>query len=132
MPQINRLSKKQSTIETSVFGAEFVAKKVSVVMLHAIQYKLRMMGISISWPTYIYGDDMLIKHNISNPESTFKNKCNVIAYHAICESVAMRESLAGHIRSEDNPANLLTKVVIEQTRKHLMPLVLYNICDEDA
>ena len=33
---INWYSKKQSTIETSVFGAEFVAMKVEIEALHAI------------------------------------------------------------------------------------------------
>jgi len=46
-------SKKQSTIETSVFGAEFVAIKVGIDILRGLRYKLRMMGIAISGPTYI-------------------------------------------------------------------------------
>ena len=55
--------------------------------------------------------------------------CNAIAYHSICDSVAMGESLAGHIRSEDNPADLLTKVVIGHKGKHLVSLVLYDMYD---
>ena len=85
-----------------MFNAKFVAMKVRVETLHAIKYKLRMMGIPMSGPLYVYGDNMLIIHNTSKPESTLKKKCNVIAFHAICKSVAMRESLTGHIRSEDN------------------------------
>ena len=42
------MSKKQSTTETLVFGTEFVAMKVGVEILHAIGYKLRVMGILIS------------------------------------------------------------------------------------
>ena len=48
MSLINWYSKKQSTIETSVFGTEFVAMNISVETLYAIQNKLRMMGIPIS------------------------------------------------------------------------------------
>ena len=44
MSLINCYSKKQSTIETSVFGADFVAMKVRFIILHAIQYNMRMMG----------------------------------------------------------------------------------------
>ena len=47
MSPINWYSQKHSTIEISVFGAEFVAMKVGIETLRAIQYKLRM-GISIS------------------------------------------------------------------------------------
>lgn len=52
---INWFSKNQSTIETSVFGAEFVALKTGVQNLRGIRYKLRMMGVPIEDPTYIYG-----------------------------------------------------------------------------
>ena len=54
MSLINWYSKNQSTIETSVFGTEFEAIKVGVDTLHAIQYKLRMMGISILVALCIY------------------------------------------------------------------------------
>ena len=54
MSLINWYSGKQSTIETTVFGTEFVAMKASVDTLHAIQYKLRMMGIPISGALYIH------------------------------------------------------------------------------
>ena len=49
------LSKQQATIETSVFGAEFVAMKHSIKTLRGLQYKIRMMGVplSLSWSTYI-------------------------------------------------------------------------------
>ena len=72
MSLINWYSKKQSTIETSVFGAEFVAMKVRMETSHAIQYKLRMMGIPISVISYVYGDNMLVIHNTSKPMSTLK------------------------------------------------------------
>ena len=41
---IQWISKKQATIETSVFGAEFVAMKIGMESLRGLQYKLRMMG----------------------------------------------------------------------------------------
>ena len=68
MSLTNWYSKKQSTIETSIFGVEFVAMKVSVETLHAIQYKLRMMGIPISGALYASGDSMLVVEKSSKPE----------------------------------------------------------------
>ena len=52
------LSKKQSAVETSVFGAEFVFMKQCIDALRGLKYVLRMMGISISRLSYIYGDNM--------------------------------------------------------------------------
>jgi len=105
------LTKKQSTIETSVFGAEFVAMKAGMETLRGLRYKLRMMGVEISGPSYIYGDNISVIHNTQRPESTLKKKSNSICYHAIRESVAMGESLTGHVKTADNPADLATKIM---------------------
>ena len=43
-------SQKQSTLDTSVFGAEFVAMKQSIDALRGLRYKLKIMGISIFSP----------------------------------------------------------------------------------
>ncbi|KAL7428834.1 hypothetical protein ACHAXH_002196 [Discostella pseudostelligera] len=40
-----------------------------------------------------------------------KKKSNSICYHAIPESVAMGECKTGHIKTEDNLADLLTNVL---------------------
>ncbi len=56
MAPIVWFSKTQATIETSVFGAEFVAMKQDMECLRGLHYKLRMMGVAISGPSYIYGD----------------------------------------------------------------------------
>jgi hypothetical protein len=55
-------SKKQATFETSVFGADFVAMKQGMEALRGLCYKLRMMGVSVSGPSYIYGDNMSVIH----------------------------------------------------------------------
>ena len=65
------------------------------------------MDISISGASDAYGSNVLVINNTLKPESTLKKKCNTIAYHAVCASVGMGQTLTGHIRSEDNPADLL-------------------------
>jgi hypothetical protein len=104
-------SKKQGTVETSVFGAEFVAMKAATEAARGLRYKLRMMGIEVDEPNYIYGDNMSVIHNTQRPESTLKKKSVAICYHFMRESVAMGESLTTHIRSELNPADICTKVI---------------------
>ena len=69
MSMINWHTKKQATVEGAVFGAEFVAMKQGVEALRGICYKLRMMGVSIDGPSYIYGDNMSVINNTSKPES---------------------------------------------------------------
>jgi len=124
------LSKRQATIETSVFGAEFVAMKIGMEALRGLRYKLRMMGVPISGPSFIFGDNMSVIHNTQKPESTLKKKSNQICFHAVRESVAMKESLTGHIDTNENPADLATKIISGgQKRDYLVGKLLYDICD---
>ena len=102
--------KKQPTIDTSVFGAEFMAMKHGMETLQGLRYKLNMMAVPISGMSYIYGANMSIIHNIQHLESSVKKKSNKICYHAIHKSVAMGESRTGHLVTAENPANLATIV----------------------
>ena len=130
MALIQWLSKKQPTIESSVFGAEFVAMKHGMETLRGLRYKLRMMGVPIEGPSYIYGDNMSVIHNTQRPESTLKKKSNSICYHAMRESVAMGESLTGHVPTDENPSDLLTKVLTGRKREYHVSNILYDIYDE--
>jgi hypothetical protein len=127
---ITWFSKRQPTIETSVFGAEFVAMKNGMESLRGLRYKLRMMGVPLTGPSFIYGDNMSVIHNTQRPESMLKKKSNSICYHAIRESVAMGECLTGHVPTDENPADVCTKVLPGGAKRdHLIGLVLYDICD---
>ena len=105
------LSKKQNLVYESVFGAEFCAMKHGIETARGLRYKLRMMGVEINGATKVYGDNMSVIHNVTKPESTLKKKSNSVAYHLCRESVAMGESLATHISTVDNPADIATKVI---------------------
>ncbi|KAL7455165.1 hypothetical protein ACHAXS_000352, partial [Conticribra weissflogii] len=99
---ISWYSKRQLTIETCTFGAEFVAMKTGIKALSGISYKLRMMGIPIDGATRIYGDSTSVINNTSKPESVLKTKNNAVCYHTVRESVAMGESLTAHIDGDEN------------------------------
>ena len=126
----SRSKKQQARIETSVFGAEFVAMKIGMEYLRRLCYKLRMMGVGISGPSYIYGDNMLVIHNTQRQESMLKKKSNSICYHDIRESVAMGESITGHIGTNENVGNLATKVLHGQKWQYMVSQLLYDIYDD--
>ena len=44
---VQLFSKKQSTLEKSIFSTEFVAMKQSIDALRGLRYRLRKMGIPI-------------------------------------------------------------------------------------
>jgi hypothetical protein len=130
MAPIVWFSKHQPTVESSVFGAEFVAMKNGIETCRGLRYKLRVMGVALSGPTFVYGDNMSIVHNTQRPESVLKKKSNSSFYHAVRESAAMGESIIGHVPSVDNPADICTKVVpCGKKQNHLICLLLHDLCD---
>ena len=98
-------SKKLSTVEASVLGAKFVAIEQGINAARC----LRMIKISISSPSYIYGDNMSVVNNTSRPESVLKKKSNQVCYHTVCGSVAIGKDLVEHIPSNENIADLIPK-----------------------
>ena len=63
--------------------------KIEMEKLQGLRYKIRMMGILLSGPSLIYGDNMSVIHNTQRPDYTLQKKINSICYHAIRESVAI-------------------------------------------
>ena len=58
-------SKKQTSVETSTFGSEFVALKMATEMIKGPRYKLRMMGIPIEDGTRTLVDNQSVVMNTS-------------------------------------------------------------------
>ena len=88
-----------------------MALKQGLEQVRALRYKLRMMGIPVEDPCWVFGDNMSVVNNVSRPESTLKKKSHEICYHYARESVVMGESAMTHVRSELNPSDICTKVV---------------------
>jgi hypothetical protein len=54
---IHQMSKKQTSIETSSFGSEFMAMKAATEYVRCLRFKLRIVGIPVECHTYVYGDN---------------------------------------------------------------------------
>ena len=103
------MSKKQTSCETSTFGSEFCAMKQGTEYARGLRYKLRMLGIPCSEPTFVYGDNQSVLANTTVPASQLKKKSNSIAYHFVREGSARDEWRTTYIRTDENPADLFTK-----------------------
>ena len=99
-------SKKQASIESSSFGAEFIAMKQCCEYLGGLRYKLCMMGILCDQPSHIYGDNQSVLANMTMPDSTLKKKSQSIAYHFVREGSTCREWRMAYMNTHDNEADL--------------------------
>ena len=108
---LHGIQRKQSRVKNSVFVSEFIVMRTALETSQGIIYKLRMMGLNLDSPTYIYGDNMSVIHITSKPEFLLKKNANSVCYHYICEAVASDESRTGHLSTHENPADIATKAL---------------------
>ena len=122
---VNWYSKKQTSVETSTFGSEFMALKVGIEMIKGLRYKLRMMGVPLEGHAHIRVDNMSVVLNSSKPESVLRKKSNAIAYHFVRENVANGSCRIAFEPSKTNLADLLTKIQTGTERTRLASMILY-------
>jgi hypothetical protein len=104
-------SKRQPSVQTSTFGAEFTALKKAVEESVTLRYYLRSMGIKVSKPTPIFVDNMGVVLNASNPGSTLNKKSVALSYHFVREHTANNVTEVRKIDSMDNYADPFTKAL---------------------
>ena len=104
-------SKKQTSIESSSFGAKFIAMKQCCEYLRGLRYKLHTMGIPCDQPSHIYGENQSVLANTTMPDSTLKKKSQSIAYHFVHEGSIRGEWRTAYMNTHDNKADLLTKLL---------------------
>jgi hypothetical protein len=113
-------SKKQSTVESSTFGSEFVAE-----MIESLRYKLRMFGIPIDGPCDIYCDNQSVVSNSTVPESVLQKKHLSICYHRVREAHAREILRMAKIDGKSNLADLFTKILPTPVRRTLLRDITY-------
>ena len=86
------MSKRQATIETSTYGAEFNAMRTMTEEMVTLHYLLRLLGVSVTKPSLLFGDNLGVIQNATNPEAQCKKKHNALAFHRTCKAVAMNVS----------------------------------------
>jgi hypothetical protein len=126
------LSKRQTGIETSSFGSEFMAMKHCCEYLRGLRFKLRSMGIPVDFPCYVFGDNKSVLVNGSQPFSVLKKKSNSIAYHYVREGSAADEWRLSYVNTNDNCADMLSKHLAGgQKRRRFTSMILHHVYDYD-
>lgn len=104
-------AKRQGAIETSTYGAEFLAMKTAVEEVSSIQYMLRCLGVPVTKPSRILGDNRSVIINSTVHSSLLKKKHVAIAFHLTREATAARVIHPLKTKSEWNLADILTKAL---------------------
>ena len=102
-------SKKQATIETATYGAEFVAARTATEQIIDLRIELRYLGVTVKGSTMMFGDNESVVNSSSMPHARLHKRHNALSFHKVREGIAAGIAKFHHIRSGDNPADLLSK-----------------------
>ena len=119
-------SKRQTTVETSTFGAEFVAIRISSELIISLRYKLRMFGIPVPDPANVFCDNESVYKNVAFAESTLKKKHNSICFHRVRECVAASILIVHKVDSKYNLADILTKSLPAAQRLEMRKRIMFD------
>ena len=119
--------KKQSTVESSTFCAEFVTLHSATELIISLQYKIRMFDIPIDGPENVFCNKESVYKNISLIDSTLKKKHNLIWFHRVRESVASSICMVYKVDTYYNPADMLTKGLPSLKRKFMRSRIIWIV-----
>jgi hypothetical protein len=119
-------SKRQGAVQTSTFGAEFVALKRAVEEAVTTRYWLKSMGVSVTKPTVIYGDNLSAITNTIEPSSPLKKKYLALAYHFCREHFSAGIVDIRKIDGKDNYADPFTKALVSTEFHGHMKEIMVN------
>ena len=84
--------------------------------------------MSMTGPSYIYGNNQSVVNNSSKPDSSLNEKSNEVCFRFVREAVAMGECLITHISTHLNLGDLATKIVPGGAKQsNLVDMTLYDI-----
>ena len=105
-------AKRQASVQSATFGAEFIALKKGVEEAITTRYYLRAMGVHVSKPTIIYGDNLSAINNVITPGSQLQKKYLALAYHFCREHFSAGIVSIRKIPSKDNYSDAMTKALV--------------------
>ena len=109
---VSWLSKCQKMVEAAAYASEMIASRIAVEMNISMRYFLHMSWINLEPSLVLVGDNMAVVLNTTIPSSALKKKHQACNYHKMRERIAAGFIRYGHIRSEENVADLLTKPLV--------------------
>ena len=106
---IDWFSKRQGQVETATYGSEFVVARIGTEQIIDLRYTLRMFGVPLDGPSWMFGDNQSVVTSSTIPHSTLSKRWNALSYHRVREAIAAGFIRFHFINSKQNPADILTK-----------------------
>ena len=106
---IDWYSKKPSTVMTATYGSEFVAARTAVERDIDLRTTLRYLGVPVRKKAYMFGDNESVVGSATTPHAKLHKRHNALSFHRVREAISAKIIAFHHIKSEANPADILSK-----------------------
>ena len=124
---IDYYSKKQATVETATYGAEFVAARTCTEQIIDLRTTLRYLGVPIREKCYMFGDNESVVNSASIPHAKLHKRHVYLSFHRVREAIAAGIMTYRYLKGEDNPADILSKHWgYQQVWKLLQPILFWE------
>ena len=80
--------KRQATVETAIYGSEFVAAKTATEQIMDFRNTPRYRGVPIMTKAYMFGDNKSVVTSSTIPQSILTKRHNMLSYHRVREAIA--------------------------------------------
>ena len=80
--------RKHNTVKAAAFGSYFVSLSICKYLIVLMRCKLRVFGVILENPTYVFCDNRKSVKNMSIPGLVLRKKHNSISNHSVFELVA--------------------------------------------
>jgi hypothetical protein len=101
--------KKQNVVETATYGSEFMVARQATEQIMDLRYTLRMMGIPLDGPAWLFGDNQSVITSSTIPHSNLNKRHNALSYHRVREAIAAKVLYFIHVDGKRNPSDVMTK-----------------------
>jgi hypothetical protein len=125
------LSKQQNTVETAMYGSEFVVARTATEQIVDLRYTICMMGVPLDSPAWMFGNNESVVKSATIPHLSLMKRHNALAYHRVREAIAAKVLYFCHIPGNQNPANVLTKFLPWATSWPMIEPILLWIGETD-
>jgi hypothetical protein len=86
---VGHFSRCQSTVETATYASEFVAGRAALDESIAIRYELRMLGVPLDGPIWMFGDNKSMIGSSAEPAGQLTKQHLILSWHQLQEKAAM-------------------------------------------
>ena len=108
-------AKRQGSIASSTYAAEFSALRTATEEAFSLRYMLRCLGCNLpaegKCPTRIYGDNLSVILNAQNPACDLSKKHVAISYNVVREAIAAGITECFWLKGRWNLSDIMTKQI---------------------